>query len=141
MRTLAKSLVLILQVGAASALTCAAAHAQNMTIRGSQTISLKNGESEELGELYYQRNCASLLNKPPEVEIVQGPPGVTAELKEALVMPREFRCPNPIKGAKLFVAAKNIEDPSYSTLILRITYDTREGVRKQSETYNLYLVP
>ena len=39
------------------------------------------------------------------------------------------------------LAAKTIEDPSYSTLILRITYDTREGERKQSETINLYLVP
>jgi hypothetical protein len=141
MRTLAKSLLAILSVGIAGALSNAGAQAQNMTLRGSNTVSLKNGKSEELGDFYYQRNCVSLLNKAPQVEVVQGPPGVTAELKEAMVLAREFKCPSSIKGFKLFVSAKNIEDPSYSQLILRITYDTREGERKQSEIINLYLVP
>jgi hypothetical protein len=141
MRTSAKSLLAILYVGITVAFGCAGAQAQNMTIKGSNTISLKNGESEELGEFYYQRNCISLLNKAPQVEVVQGPPGVTAELKEAMVLAREFKCPNLIKGFKLFVSAKNIEDPSYSQLILRIAYDTREGERKQSQIINLYLVP
>jgi hypothetical protein len=112
-----------------------------MTIRGSDTIALKSGESQEVGEYYYVTNCVSLLKNMPVVEVVQGPPGVTAEMKEALVVPREQRCPNPLKGAKLYIAAKDIEDPSYSPLILRITYDTREGERKLSHIYNLYLVP
>jgi hypothetical protein len=137
----AKSLLAILCLGIAGVLGIAEAQAQNMTIRGSDTISLKSGESQELTELYYVTNCLSLLKNTPRVEIVQGPPGVTAELKEALVLPREQRCAAPIKGVKLFVAAKEVEDPSYSPLILRITYDTREGERKFSHIYNLYLVP
>jgi len=141
MRISATSLLMTLCIGTMGVLVSVSAHAQNRTIRGSDTVALRSGESEELAELYYQRNCVSLLNKPPQVEIVQGPPGVTAEVKDAMVLPREFKCPNPIKGVKLFIAAKTVEDPSYSTLILRITYDTREGERKQSETINLYLVP
>jgi len=137
----ARSLLTILHVGIAGALGIAGAQAQNMTIRGSDTIALKGGESQEVGEIYYVTNCISLLKSMPQVEIVQGPPGVTAEMKEAMVVPREQRCPLPLKGAKLFIAAKGVEDPSYSPLILRITYDTREGERKLSHIYNLYLVP
>lgn len=137
MRTSATLLFATLCIGA----TGVSAHAQNMTIRGSNTIALKSGESQEIGEIYYVTNCVSLLKSTPVVEVVQGPPGVTAEIKEATVLPREQRCAAPLKGAKLFVAAKDIEDPSYSPLILRITYDTREGERKLSQIYNLYLVP
>jgi hypothetical protein len=141
MRTSAKSLLTILHVGVAGTLGIAGAQAQNLTIRGSDTMSLKSGESQEVQEIYYVTNCVSLLKSTPQVEIVQGPPGVTAEIKEAMVLPREQRCPVPIKGAKLYLAAKAIEDPSYSPLILRITYDTREGERKLSHIINLYLVP
>ncbi|SRR5260370_484623 len=141
MRASAKSLLTILHVGIAGALGIAGAQAQNMTIRGSYTIALKSGESQEVQELYYVTNCISLLKSTPRVEIVDGPPGVTAEMKEAMVLPREQRCAAPIKGAKLFIAVKDIEDPSYTPLVLRITYDTREGERKLVSLYNLYLTP
>jgi hypothetical protein len=141
MRTSAKSLLTILHVGIAAALGIAGAQAQNMTIKGSGTIALKSGESQEVQDLYYVQNCISLLKSPPKVEIVEGPPGVTAELKEAMVLAREAKCPAPVKGVKLFIAVKEIEDPSYSPLVLRITYDTREGERKFSHLFNLYLTP
>lgn len=141
MRISATSLLRAVCLGAAGVLVSFSAHAQHMTVRGSETISLKSGESQEVTEFYYVTNCISLLKGMPVVEVVQGPPGVTAEMKEALVVPREQRCPAPLKGAKLFVAAKDIEDPSYSPLILRISYDTRDGPRKFSQIYNLYLVP
>jgi hypothetical protein len=142
MRFLRKSLIAILLVGGTFMLCTAGARAQNMTIRGSETISLRGGESQEEGDFYYVANCISLLKNPPLVEIVQGPPGVTAEMKEAMVLAREQKCPAPVKGYKLFVAVKQpVEDPSYSPLIVRITYDTREGERRQSLVYNLYLVP
>jgi hypothetical protein len=141
MRTSARSLLTVLHFGIAGALGIAGAQAQNMTIAGSHSFSLKSGENQEVGDIYYVTNCISLLKSTPQVEIVQGPPGVSAEIKEAMVLPREQRCPAPIKGAKLFIAAKDIEDPSYSPLILRISYDTRGGPRKYSQIYNLYLVP
>jgi hypothetical protein len=141
MRTSTISLLTILQVGIAGALSVAVAHAQNISIVGEENIALKSGESQEVSEIYYQTACVSQLKSTPRVEVVDGPPGVTAELKEAMVIPRFQKCANPIKGAKLVIGVKNVEDPSFSQLILRIVYDTREGERKLAHVYNLSLVP
>src|SRR5882762_4553641 len=52
----------------------AAAHAQ--TINGSATIALKSSESLEVSNVYWVTNCRSLLRSTPEVEVLDGPPGV-----------------------------------------------------------------
>ena len=141
MRASAKSLLTILHVGIAGLLGIWGAHAQSISIVGEPNIALKSGESQEVSEIYYQVGCVSQLKSPPRVEIVQGPPGVTAELKEAMVTPRFQQCANPIKGAKLVLSVKEVEDPSFSQLTLRIVYDTREGERKLAHVYNLSLIP
>ena len=52
---------------------------------GVHDIALKNGESSELAQVYYiGTNCKSLLKAPPEVEILDGPPGVTAVINDAV---------------------------------------------------------
>ena len=43
-----------------------------------QSYALKSGESVEVGDIYYLVNCRSLLTSPPEVTVMDGPPGVTA---------------------------------------------------------------
>jgi hypothetical protein len=141
MRTSAKSLLTILHVGIAGALGTAGVQAQVLTMAGEDHIALKSNESQEVSEIFYQVNCTSLLKSPPRVEIVEGPPGVTAELKEAMVLPRFQKCAAPIKGAKLVLSVKAVEDPSFSQLTLRIVYDTRDGERKLSHIYNLSLFP
>jgi hypothetical protein len=141
MRTSTKLLFTVLFVGIAVVLGNAATQAQNMFIRGAQSMALKSGESEEVSEIYFVENCLSILNGPPQVEVVDGPPGVTASFKEEMVLPRQQKCPAKVKGGKLFVSAGNIEDPSFSQLLVRVTYDTREGIRKQTLTINLSLVP
>ena len=137
MRTSAKLLV---TVGVLSALS-GAALAQNMLIAGAHTMALKSGESEEVQDIYYVENCRSILNSAPQVEVVDGPPGITATLKEDMVLPRLQNCPAKVKGGKLVVSAGHIEDPSFSQLNLRVTFDTRDGVRKQSLVINLSLIP
>ena len=58
-----------------------------------QTIALKSGESAELADVYYiGSNCQSLLKAVPEVEVLEGPPGVTATIKEDKIVPRTFGC-------------------------------------------------
>jgi hypothetical protein len=53
-------------------------------------IALKNGDSTELGDVFYiNTNCKSMLKSTPEVEILDGPPGVTAAISAAKVVPRE----------------------------------------------------
>jgi hypothetical protein len=77
----------------------------------------------------------------PEVEVLDGPPGVTVSIKEDMVLPRAQNCASRVKGGTLVIAAKDIEDTSFSELTVRITYRTRDGDRKFSRIYNLSLFP
>src|SRR5271156_3274185 len=65
-------------------------------------IALKNGESTEVGDVYFiGTNCKSLLKATPEVEIMEGPPGVTVVINAAKVVPHGYGCANPVTGGKL----------------------------------------
>jgi hypothetical protein len=141
MRTSIMSVLGTLCFGSAGAFGIVEVQAQNMMQPGAATVALRSGESEEISDLYFVSNCASLLNGPPQVEVVDGPPGVTASIKEDLVLPRLQRCPTKVKGAKLVLSASKIEDPSFSLLTVRVTFDTKEGVRKQTWVVNLNLIP
>jgi hypothetical protein len=118
---------------------CPAALAQ--TIWGASSVALKSGESLELGPIYWVSHCKSILKSPPEVEILDGPPGLQAAIKESMVLPRQQRCGSKVPGGLLVLSAKDIEDPSYTNLTLRITYNTRDGDRKFSHVLNLSLIP
>jgi hypothetical protein len=129
----------IFHVAIATILLSAVAQAQ--IVKNVTTIALKSGETAEVGLLYYISNCKSILKSVPEVEILDGPPGVTASVKEDMVLPRAQNCANRVKGGRLMVAAKDIEDPSFSELTIRITYHTRDGDQKRSVIYNISLFP
>ena len=112
-----------------------------MALGSARTIALKSGESTEVGKLYYVEACRSILNSPPEVEVLEGPSQVSAVVKPASVLPRWQNCSKPVEGGILVLSAKDIEDPSFSRLTLRVTYKTRDGDRKFSEVLNLQLLP
>jgi len=90
-----------------------------------------------------RRPLRSILKGGPEVEILDGPPGVTASVKEAMVIPRTINgnCANPVQGGILVIAAKDIEDASDTRITIRVTYRTRDGDQKRSFVYNLSLFP
>jgi hypothetical protein len=105
-------------------------------------IALKNGESTELGDEYWiGRNCKSLLKSTPQVEILDGPPGVTAVIIAANVIPHAFGCINPVRGGKLVISAKDIQDYSYTRMVLRTRYKTVDGDRELSVSVNIALFP
>ena len=139
MRIELRAAITIVLLGIAGTVGSAAAHAQ--TITNSPSIALRSGESAELGPLYWVVNCRSVLNSTPEAEILDGPPGVSVATKAAMVTPRAQRCPKPVAGAMLVITAGNIEDHSYTTLTIRVTYRGRDGDRKSSAIYNLSLFP
>jgi hypothetical protein len=118
---------------------CPRASAQ--TIDGAATLALKNGESVEVASVYWVSQCKSLLKSTPEVEILEGPPGLQAAIKESMVLPRRQHCGAKVPGGLLVLSARDIEDPSYTNLTLRITYKTRDGERKFSHVFNLSLIP
>ncbi|MBX9847154.1 MAG: hypothetical protein K2Z80_35650 [Xanthobacteraceae bacterium] len=132
------SLSLLSLVGALSA-----APVQAQTIdRPHTNVALKNGETVEVNSIYLiGANCRSLTTATPEVEILDGPPGVTAAIKPAMITPRAFGCAKPVSGGKLYFSAKEIDDYSHSTMVVRFTYKTREGDRKRSHHYNVTLFP
>ncbi len=117
------------------------AGAQAQTITGSASIALKSGESVDVGEVFYVINCKSLLRSTPEVEILDGPPGVTATVKEKMVLPRGGHCANRVPGGLLVLTAREIEDASYTPITLRVIYRTKDGERKFSRVFNLSLLP
>lgn len=116
------------------------AEAQNYQLKQG-SFALKGGESTEVGDLYYVVNCHSLLTAPPEVTVLDGPPGVTVSATEAEVLPRMQNCPRPVKGAKLMMKAGPVDDQSSSLMTVRIRYPTKDGAREQSMTFSLALFP
>lgn len=107
----------------------------------SLSYALKSGETVEIMDLYWVQNCQSLLTGTPEVTVLDGPPGVSASVTEAMVLPRLQQCARPVKGAKLRLIADKIEDQSYSITTLRIKYKTKDGERARSLTFSLSLFP
>lgn len=106
------------------------------------SISLKSGESSEIAQIYYiGKACQSLLRGSPEVEIMQGPPGVTAVIREEKVVPRDMACANLVPGGKLIISANNVEDYSRTRLVLRIKMKTSEGDRQNTSDINISLFP
>jgi len=107
-----------------------------------QDIALKSGESTEIADVFsISLNCKSLLKGTPTVEILEGPPGVTAVVNPANVVPRALGCANPVVGGKLVVSAKDIQEYSYSRMVLRVTYKTLNGDRQRARNINIALFP
>src|SRR5262249_33788067 len=131
-----KALV-ICGLGFAVVLTGAPAQAQPTLA----SFALKSGESTDVTEIYFVANCRSLLRSVPEVTIVDGPPGVTATITEAMVLPRQQQCAKPVSGGMLKLTAGEIAEPSNTTITLRITYRTKDGNRQRSHSFNLALFP
>jgi hypothetical protein len=119
----------------------AGTQAQAQTIIGSPTVALKSGETIELGLVYYISRCRSSLTSTPEAEILEGPSQVAVSVKQEMVLPRYQQCASRVPGGKLMITAKEIEDPSYSSLTVRVTYKTKDGERKLSQIFNLHLLP
>ena len=141
MRLRLNSIITLALFALASFLANGIANAQ--TIQASvRNIVLKNGETTEFGDLWLiSRDCKSLMMSTPEVEVVDGPPGVLVEVRPAKVVPRSVSCANPIAGGKLFMAAKGVEEYSNSTMVLRITYKTRGGDRQFAQHVKVTLFP
>jgi|SRR3954471_4039833 len=130
---------------AAVCLTCIfavdRASAQTISV-GVSNIALKSGESTEFGDVYFiSTNCKSLLKGTPEVEIMDGPPGVTVAIKPAQVVPHGYSCAKPVAGGKLVISAKDVEDFSRTQMVVRVSYKTAMGPRQRSSNINVTLFP
>ena len=121
-------------LGAALFFSGVSAHAQ-------ARITLKSGESTELGLVYWVLNCASIVVGNPEVEVLEGPDELTLEIKKGNVIPRRQNCAKPVPGGTLVVTAKEVNERKDAKLTYRIKFKTKQGDRQQSGTYNVSLFP
>jgi len=105
-------------------------------------IALKNGERIQLGDVFYiSRECRSLLTGTPEVEIMDGPPGVAVTIEKAMVVPRSLGCAKEIPGGKVMISANDVEDYSHTRMVIRIKYPTKSGDLLRSRHINVTLFP
>jgi hypothetical protein len=58
-----------------------------------------------------------------------------------MVLPRGQSCSKKVSGGVLAITAKEIEDPSFTRLTIRVNYKTKDGDRKYGHVFNLQLVP
>ena len=140
MRAESRAVVVAIGLGFGAAFNIAGAHAQTPVI---QTIALKSGETQDLGPVYLVRHCRSIAVGKPEVEILDGPANLAVTIKEGEVVPRNQGCANKVPGGTLqLTAPKEIDDPSFTRLVIRVTFKTRaEGDHKVSVVYNVSLIP
>ena len=105
-------------------------------------IALKSGESTELTDVFYVGgNCKSLLTAIPEVEILDGPPGVTAVVHASSVVPHAYNCAKPVRGGVLVISARDIREYSHTQMLLRVKLKTSVGDRQTTLTVNIALLP
>jgi hypothetical protein len=104
-------------------------------------IALKNGESAELGLVYWVINCRSIVTGTPQVEILEGPPEAALSIKEGMVVPRRLNCAKEIPGGTLVLTVNGITEPKEAQLTYRVKYKTKDGERQTSSTYRLSLFP
>jgi hypothetical protein len=104
-------------------------------------VSLKSGETIELRNVFFTRNCRSILIGTPVIEVLEGPEELTLTIKPAMVVPRSDNCSNQVAGGIVVATAKDIKAPTESKLTYRVKYKTLEGDRQISRVYMVSLFP
>jgi hypothetical protein len=110
-------------------------------VQAQTRIALKSGESAELELVYFTVNCASIVVGTPEVEVLEGPPEVTLEIKKGNVIPRAQNCAKPVPGGTVVVTAKEVTERKDAKLLYRVKFKTKAGDRQRARTYILSLFP
>src|SRR5262245_65458516 len=100
MRIRPNTFLAILGVGIATFVGISGADAQEELPR----ISLKSGESVEVRNVSFTRNCRSILKETPVIEVLEGPEELTLTIKPATVTLRSDKCSN--NGAGSLVVEK-----------------------------------
>ena len=137
MRIQPSTLLTILGVGIATFVGTAGTRAQEEAPR----ISLKSGETVELRNVSFTRNCRSILKETPVIEVLEGPEELTLTIKPAMVVPSGDKCSNPVAGGTVVATAKDVKAPKESKLTYRVKYNTLDGDRQVARVYLVSIVP
>jgi hypothetical protein len=106
------------------------------------TVALKSGETVDLSNLFWVVNCRSLLNGPMRVEVLEGPPEITASIREQKIVPHALNCPKPVDaGVLLLTAAKEVKKKVQAKVVLRVKYPTVDGEKQKSFDFDAIVLP
>lgn len=106
-----------------------------------QDISLKAGESADLGAVFWQNNCVSILKNIAGVDMLDGPPGVELGIREESVVARRQQCPNKLPGGVVILTAKEITKKFSGTIKYRVRYNTEDGEKQSTHSKEISLFP
>ncbi len=106
-----------------------------------EEISLKAGESVDLGAVYWIQNCQSILKGFGSVDLLEGPPGIDLTIREENVTARRQNCPNKVPGGTVVLTAKEVQSKFSGVLKYRVRYKTEDGDRQSSHSKNIALYP
>ncbi len=137
MRIIVTAFVAAIQFAIGGLLFGAGAQAQSEP----QRLAVKNGESVELHTVYWVSNCRLIMIGMAEVEVLEGPPGLTLNIRPEPVLPRRQGCAKKVAGGTLVLSAKDITERVDAKLVYRLKYKTRDGDRQTSHTYIVSLFP
>jgi hypothetical protein len=104
-------------------------------------LTVKNGESVELGAVVWTVNCQSTMVGLPEVEVLEGPPGIALTIREERVLSVRNNCPAKFPGGTLMLAVTGVTQPIEAKLTYRLKYKTLDGPRQRANTFILSLQP
>jgi hypothetical protein len=104
-------------------------------------FAVKNGESIDLGTVYYVSNCRSIMIGLPDIEVLEGPKNVALSIREEPVLPRRQGCAAKVNGGTLVLTAKDVTEPAEAKLTYRTNYKTKDGPRQVSHTIIVSLFP
>jgi hypothetical protein len=114
----------------------------DISAQAAEVIALKSGETADIGNVFWIANCRSLLKGPMTVEVLEGPPEITASIKEQKIVPHIQNCAKPVDGGVLqLTAAKDLKARVQAKLVLRVKYPTVDGERQKGHDIDLTIVP
>lgn len=128
-------------ISAAGLLALALASTPAAAQADAQKVAVKSGESVEIENVYWTVNCQSTMVGLPEVEIVQGPPGVSLSISEKPVLPDRAKCPAKVPGGTLMLTATGVSAPIEAKVTYRVKYKTLDGDRQLANILMLSLQP
>ena len=106
-----------------------------------QDLALKAGESADLFPVYWVQNCKSNLKGFLGVDVLSGPSGVQAALREEPVEARRQGCASKVPGAMLVLKADPAAAEFDGTVRLRVRYSTEDGEKQSVHTVKLFIAP
>jgi hypothetical protein len=77
----------------------------------------------------------------PDIEVLEGPSGVTISIREEPVLPRRQGCAAKVAGGTVVLTAKDVTEPAEAKLTYRVNYKTKDGPRQTSQAFMVSLFP